>query len=904
MALPITDNLKQALRDTNITPVLVAKIDGYENLFGNVQIKQYIRIGDPELLIGDEWLIGGFRLLDNQSPYISFSQGTTTRISQKLDPSKGQSSSVSQMTLAIVDFNREITTLVSPGQVLTDVIGRRVTVFLGVQESSWPEDYNVVFRGTIQDVEAGTDTIYLTLNNTDEKKRIAILPAKASKLAAPVDYRSTTFQDIQFKNRNDIVNSVTIEYVGGGTAGSESVSVIGGGYTIQVQIQDGASLPTQIKKKIEADEDASQLVEMKITGDSSNPQFVGSATLGVDTTIDLEDTSEFLEPTDILRTYVTINDELIEYTGITGDQLTGCSRAQNGTIGSFHDIEDDVRQVIRLEGSGVDTALKLMLSQSPEYYQEDVPVNSFQYFSPTVTTDNAIFFTGLDLEVDYGVTVGDTLTVELATNGANNIIDSEILEIGKIDDGTYIIVADDLTDEAVTSAVAKFKSQFNVLPIGFAMLPSEVDVAQHQFIRDTFLSTFDLDIFVNEIQDGKGFLEKQVYMPMTCFSVPRKGRSSIIYTVGPLPTYEVVTLDTTTVQNPDQLKVKRSANENFFNQVQFQYDYNPVTGQYETIKNFPPEPDQAQIPVGAKPFIIQSQGLRSENGAETIAEQAADRLLRRYQKAAEAIKSVKILFSIGYQVEIGDVVAVDFADLQLADFEEGSREGSLKMMEVLNKILDNKTGEVSVDLVNTTFGVGDRIGLIAPSSKTTSGSTTTKLLLEKSWSTKPFQRESQKWNGYVDQEIIVHNEDWSIVYTTTLRGFDNNDPQGMSVDPLPLAPGEGWIIQPPDYPSTTDRNDLAFWKQRHCFFSPRVEVVAGVSNVRFTVAPGDVGKFFIGSVIRVHDYEFTVDSLDRTVTDIIGNDIIVDESLGFTPTSNEVVDLIGFPDEQQSYRVV
>ncbi len=904
MALNLTENLRQAIKSTEVTPVLVAKIDGFDTIFGNVEIQKFLRIGDPDFDIGNEFFIGGFRILDDQAAYISFSQGTTTRIAQKIDPSRGQSSSVSQMSLALLDVNQEISNLVSPGFVLSDVIGRRVTIFLGIKETSWPEDYNVVFRGVIQDVESSPTTIFLNLASTDDKKRQSILPRINSESAQPIDFRSATFQDLQFINREDVVNLITVTYITGGTAGSENVIVTGGGFDIQVQIQDGASTAAQIRKAIENDPEASQLVSVKITGESSDPQFIGTVSLSVDNTIDLLDASEFILPENTLQTYVRVGDELMQYTGIAGNTLTGVTRAQNNSLAMFHNVENSVDQVVRITGNAIDIALKLMLSKGPEFYLDQFPVQSFQYFSPSISLDNAIFIQGTDLQVDHGVSAGDLVTIIDATNPANNITNSIILEVGSVDDGSFIIVSENLADESTTTAKISFKSQFNVLPIGFAMIPAEVDVAEHLRIRDTFLPVAPLDLFLNEISDGKGFLERQVYLGFTCFSVPRKGRSSLIYTVGPLPSYEIVTLNTKTVENPEALRVKRSSTENFFNQVQYDYDFDPVSGQYLTRKNYPQEVDQTQIPVGVRPFLIEAQGFTTADGAGLFTEQAANRLLRRYERGAEFIKGIKPLFSVGYQLEIGDVVAIDYADLQLTDFSSGNRQGVLKLMEIQNKILDNKTGEVTIDVVNTIFGASDRYGLISPASETLAGSTTSKLILAKSWSTKPFEPESKKWNGYLNQKIIVHSPDWTFVYPTLLRGFDNNDPQGMSIDPIPMAPGADWIVQCPEYPSSLDQNELAFWKQRHAFFSPRVPVTAGITTTRFTVDPLEVGRFFIGSVVRVHNYDFTVDSPEVVVTDIIGNDIIVGATLGFIPTSDEVVDLIGFPDKQQSYRVV
>ena len=129
MALNLTDNLKQDIKSPEITPSIVAKIDGVPFILGNVQILEYIRIGDPDLLIGDAWRIGGLRPIVNQKSYLSFDNGTTTKISQKIDPSKGVGTSVSQMTLALNDSNAEMTELITPEKIVTDILGHRITVF-------------------------------------------------------------------------------------------------------------------------------------------------------------------------------------------------------------------------------------------------------------------------------------------------------------------------------------------------------------------------------------------------------------------------------------------------------------------------------------------------------------------------------------------------------------------------------------------------------------------------------------------------------------------------------------------------------------------------------------------------------------------------------------------------------
>jgi len=911
MSLPITNNLDQSLKKTQVTPLLVVKFDDWPIIYGNVNIQKYVRVGDPDLLIGNDWIIGGFRLLENQSPYILFNTGTTTRISQKVDPAKGQSASVQQMVLSMIDLNDEISNLVSVGGAFPDILGKGLTIFQGEMDTSWPEDFNPIIRGVVQSVESGQGVVNLIISNADEKKRVSILPKITSKLTDGLDYRSVQFQDLFYQNVEDVTNQVTISYVAGGMAGSESVIVTG--FSIQVQIQNGGSTASQIKKAIENHPDANQLVTVKVMGDSGIGQFIGSTITGISLNANVLSADDFYLPADMgsFRTYLKTKDELIEYSNKSMNQFLSLARAQSisGADGEgfYQKPETEVQQVIRLKENGMNIALKLMLSQAPAFYAENILAQSIVYFNTLVSIPNAIFFKGVYLETDHGVTAGDKVTVTMAGEVSNNLVDSEIIETGIVNGGSYIVLSDTLTLETTTTALVSFKSKYNVLPIGFGMKPNEVDVAQHVFIRDTFLPQFELDIYVKEIVDGKGFLEKEVYLPMTVFSVPRKGRSSCVYTVAPLATYEILSIDSTTVDEDSikSLKVGRSTSENFYNQVQFSYDYNPLDDSFLSNLNQPTIVDQSERPVGIKPFVQMFKGIRSSSDGETLAIRSADRLLRRYQRGAEFIKNIKLNFKSGYKLEIGDIVSVDFKSLQLTDFNKGSRDGDVKLMEVLNRIIDNKTGEVIIDVVNTTFGVGDRFGLISPSSLSGIGSTTSKIILQKSFTTREVLPESLKWNGYIGQKILIHDEFWNFQYETFIRGFDNNNPQGMSIDPIPMAIGENWILQAIEYPNDVDPRVQSFWKNRHAYASPTViPEFASMQQDEILISNADLGRFFVGSIIRVHDYSFMIDSGDVTVTEIIGNTVKVNKPLGFLADPTHFINLIGFPDKQQAYRII
>lgn len=904
MALPISENAEQLSKQIEVHPNMVFKISGFSTLFGAAEISEYIRIGDPGLLIGDSWVIGGVRLMSDQSTYISFNSGATTRITQKLDPSRAQGSTVTQMVVSLLDKNNDISKLVSPGLEVTEILLRDCELAVGPKEGSYPQDYSTIFRGQIQQIEAGAGYVNLVLTSAEGKKAIPIFPKIVSKTASPVNYRSATIGDLFFQNREDVTNTVTITLANDGVAGSETVSAAG--TAITVHMQSGISTATQIRKAVEGSDLSNQLVTCKITGTGSTPQVAsGPTTLGSSTTIVLTDASLLAVPGDALECFVKIDDEILKYTGKSGNTLTGVTRAEMNSTAALHATNKDVSSVYRVTGNPMDIALKTMLSKGPTYFASDVAIKSFNLLPDTTRIDDAIIFDRIDVAELYGVQPGDLVTITGATNPANDVTDAIVNEVGQVNDGSYIILSTPFIDEGTTSAVCKFKSQFNVMPIGMGMTPVEVDVKQHLFIRDTFLPVANRAIIAIEENNGKDWIEMQVYLPAACFSVPRKGRSSVAYHIGPIAREKVVTLDATNVTNAPALKVSRSSSQNFANTIRYNYDFDPVANKFQSIKPVQSSKSLAKVTAQEKNITIESKGTTTALNGPTEVSQTANRLLNRYQYGAEYINGIGLMFGDGYTIEIGDIVAVDYKSLQLTDFKTGTRSGEIRLMECLNKVIDNRTGAVSLDLVNTVYNTNDRFGLISPSTRVGIGSTTTKIILKKTFSTKHFQRESLKWRNYIGQDVMVHSPDWSTVYTTKIISFDTNDPQGLLVSPgLPSAPTEDWIVSPPLYPSDTDPRIQAFWKNRHAFISWTLNVASGASQTVFTLASAPTGIPFKGSTIRVHSADFTNDSGDVTVTDVTGLVVTVDTALGFVPNSTHLVDLIGFPDGQPAYRII
>jgi hypothetical protein len=82
-----------------------------------------------------------------------------------------------------------------------------------------------------------------------------------------------TKDELTFYTKRDV--SVSIEFVDGGTAGAEEVTVTGddeAGYLISLSMDDGTSTATECKAALDADEDAAALIETVISGTAGNGQ--------------------------------------------------------------------------------------------------------------------------------------------------------------------------------------------------------------------------------------------------------------------------------------------------------------------------------------------------------------------------------------------------------------------------------------------------------------------------------------------------------------------------------------------------------------------------------------------------------------------------------------------------------
>lgn len=635
-----------------------------------------------------------------------------------------------------------------------------------------------------------------------------------------------------------------------------------------------------------------------------------------DTTLTLNTTNNLIEPQDAVTTFVRIDDEIIQYSAISSNDLTGLTRGALGTTAVAHDDDVEVISFYRLQGEPLTLALKIMLSTKLGYYITDVDVPRFVQVDPLTSINNSFLIEDLRFQEDNNVRIGDLVTTTGATNGANNFTDRSITNIQKISTGTVITVdGAALVSEIGSGATATLKSQYDTLPVGAGcnMKPKQVDVEQHEFFDDTFpTNIIDYDFYIKETTNAKEFITEQIYRPAGYIQMPRKARASVNITKPPLAFEDLKQLTNESVTNAKDLRMLRSINRNFFNSVVYRFEESALEDMFLAGEIIESAKSNNRIPTGVKSLSIDAKGLRDNSTTRDFIARRAREFNDRFQFAAESVV-VRTNYKTGFSIEIGDSVLFG-ENLQAPDITKGDRNFTPRVMECINKTLNLKTGKNEFVLLDTGFGNDGRFGVISPSSFIDSGSTTTIVYIKKSFDTGEFEIEREKkWRTFIGDNIRIHNDDFTFDETVKLLRFDESSSSGLIVDPaLSLAPSENYLVDLAEYPTSTDSTFLARMKALHCFWDPQVEVTGSVSTTVFEVGAGDINKFFVGSFVRIHSPDFSDDSTpgvnddDPQVVDVDTglNRVTIDTILSFTPAPGDLVDLIGFADQGNAYRLI
>jgi hypothetical protein len=812
-------NLTQGARDKQTLikqePSLVLEIDGYEKVFGLHKLYRYTTVGGGGLYIDGTWEIGGRYYDSTVQDWITL-DGTTSSISQQLLQDKGGTSSITSFQISLLDVNELVTALISPGVVLSDVLGREAFVYLGYKDTLFPNDYVLLFNGIINEIES-SGVVTLTVANPEQRKRQDIFP----------------------------------------------------------------------------------VIETELDGAITNAQ----------TTITLANVDNlYLPVAGILETYVRIDDEIIRYTGInTGTkQLTGCTRARFDTIAVAHDDEASVSSFIRLQGNAITLALQIMLSGPDEYYRENYSVTSFGVDGTGNVNLQGIFFAGVDMVAKWGLTVGSFITTTGAANAANNVTLRTIQSIDVSAQGTFVIISGAaLVVEGATTGVAAFKSQYNVLPDGLGMGAHQVDIDEFRRLQTQFQTQIpDYDFYLTDTINGKEFIDSEILFPANFFSLPKKGKSSVGVVSPPLALATLPRLTADKVTRPNSIRIKRAIGKNFYNTVIYKFNFDAVETDKPLSGYIRVDADsQNQIPVGTKSISIVSQGLRNTAATQAILDLNSRRLLEKYKFAAEAI-TLSCFYSVGFNIDVGDVVLFGDENLDLSDTTIGRRGFVPRLCEVVNKSMNIVNGTVDLTVIDTSYLAAGRYGIFSPSSVLGSGSTTTSLIITDSFGTVAPEIEKNKWQEYIGENILIRSDNYAVQYNSKLLGFDPANNYRMLIDPIPSAPPAGYLVDVQFYPASVNPAVNLKLKNVFVFADPSVPVVTGIDTKNFTVGAGDIGKFTVGATIMLHNADYSSMTPEVRVSAISGTQITVAQPLGLTPSSSYTVELIGFPDGGPAYRYI
>jgi hypothetical protein len=811
MGLTLTENAIAALAQSSKDPNLVLKIAGVDRVFGASLITKYVRfgdgsdIGDPTL-DDDAFYIGGMNPVADQDNIIS-PDGTSTSIKQTLNTDKGEGGSISTLQIALID-DGYVTELITPGEIVDDILQRQAVVYYGFGGTAWPDDYIVIFRGLITDVMSDPGKTVLTINHPDDKKRTNIFKKVTTKLLTALDTDDSIV----------VVDSVSdfLIPLNGPFGGYDPA------FVANVRINDeiikytafNTAQTTQLDNGIHNNITLGTPGSVLMLGHTlpiGAP--VSFTTTGALPTGLLAGTTYYVESRTVFVGFTvsaTPGGAAINFTGSqsglhtvhTPAMLSGTTRAQLNTTAASHAVDDEVNTYYTLEGNAIDLALKLMLSGdndtlSPNPYAENIRVDSINVSSDGTRYDNSLFFLGVNVVNEYGIAVGDSMSGLQAVFPNDGINGKAVTEIVHTELGDFVLLGDvtlaDMFWSEDDPITAEFTSQYSTLPDGCRMKPDEVDIDEHVRLYRLFLNSFEYKFYLKDgIENAKDFLEQEIYKPIAAYSLPRKARASIGYHIGPIPGTNIKTFDETNIKNPAKLTLKRSTNKNFWNEIVYKYDEDPIEDKFTSGFISISQTSKNRIPGANRTMTIESRGMRANLSADTIADDQGERRLTRYQFGAETI-NVESLLDAAFAVEIGDIVIFDGRELNLPDIKSALKGMAPRFFEVANKDLQLKTGDVKLELIDTKFEGTGRYCLIAPASRVKSGISTTVFNIESSFASQYGTAEFRKWINLKRCSVRIRNSDFSVIGDTVIQSATSNT---ITVSPaLAFTPSAGMIME-------------------------------------------------------------------------------------------------------------
>lgn len=648
----------------------------------------------------------------------------------------------------------------------------------------------------------------------------------------------------------------------------------------------------------------------------------------IGTSVSVEGQGPYLMPSSgagvTLKTFLRINDEIIEYSStaeeIDGDSIFAFSqRGAFGTAVVQHELGDDTSTFYELSGDCISLILALLLSNpDEEFIVEDVPVTAFNYVTAFDKISNAILFQGVDVVEEFGIVVGDLVSVSGATNPGNNFNTANmksIKSIGHSPLGSYIVLEDgsDLIDETGTAALVTFKSQFNVLPVGCGLTGIEVDIEKFLEVKNTSTNLQNYKFYLSEGMTAKSFIEEQLCLPSGLAQIPRNGKISVLDNSQPLTSAATPLVDSNTITEKGAQNIvnKRGTNNYFYNAVSWKYHVDPISVEPKQVAPYLSADSIARVKRGLKLLQIDALGLVRDDTTTIKIDRITKGIFARYQYAAESFE-VEVAWGSGIHIEIGDVCIFKGAGLNVADAKQGTRGIANKLMMVVNRRF-GFGGAIKLTLLDTEFVTTGRFGVIAPSS-----------IIHEAWDRKTLvlggiltdsvDSEFNKWKNYVGERVLIRSRDWTFQKITKLKGFDQLNKRVAYIDEIDEDLTVGLIdgvlyLDIPNYDESDARID-SLYKKTCVYLNKRTFLVGSESQQIVYLEESWLNDLGSDGYLNIHnaDYsnDFETQVLKKELFDNGGTNVCkvtLKKPLPYAPAGDEIVDLIGFKDGGLPYRI-
>ena len=613
-------------------------------------------------------------------------------------------------------------------------------------------------------------------------------------------------------------------------------------------------------------------------------------------------TTGIVQSGDALKTYIRIDDEIMEVIAINPTSL-GVVRGQLNTVASSHDNEASVETFYRLQGKPLELALKVMLSKENNqlFTSLDKP-KSINFISPTEYLSNALIFDYYSIEEKTGLVIGDIVELTSGSNAGTYTIK----EFGLLESGSYIVVNETLIDESEYIGDFLYKSKWNVLPFGLGMLTNEVDVEQFESIDSFFGNNFvDYDLYIKDtIDNAKDFIDSQIFFPQGLYSIPRKARSSVKFIAPPFTSEIIPTIDLDGILNITKIKQRRSVHKYLYNTFVYRYNVDSIEDKYLAGRIVISSDSLDRLQVGKKQMKVESDGLRNNAETTLLIDNVGQRMVDRYQYAPTYLSDIEVNYKTGYAIEVGDIVPFGGKDLQFTNFQTGLKGTDVSLFEVINKSLNVKNGTIKIDLVSTNFDVFARYAVVSLASNIGSGSTNQRIRIELTNDTLEWARESDKWLPYIGQIVTVRSTDYTQEEEAVLTGIDPTDKNFLLLEaPLSFIPASGYVIEPSEYQNASPAINEIF-KVQFAHFGGLPAITSVATNQEFDV--DDPSTLAEGSMVVIHSKDFTRDSFGGKykIDSIVGSTITLSTSLDFTPQIGDFVNNSNFQDNGYPYILI